>query len=250
MYRTSFTLRLLTVLILAAAFGLSATVDARAQRGPHHGREGGGHCLGQGKGHGQGRHADAQPGPRVLEWADELALTGEQRAAILEHHEQMRPTMQELRESGRRGDHEQMRALQEANRTWLATQLSEEQMQKLEELRTARRDERRAAHRAQGEERALERLEALDTVLGLSDAQRDGVEKILADQREQMGALRGAEGPGPKSRDDVAALRQTTRDRIAELLDDEQRERFEALDELSPRRSQGKRGRGGRGPRG
>jgi hypothetical protein len=211
--------------------------------------------------HGQRPRAEWGQGPQVLKWADELQLSEEQKTAILEHHAAMREEMQGLRGQGRgRPDPaawERMRELQDQNRGWLESLLDEGQLTRLQELREERQDARREGREARREERAAAHLDALQRVLQLSDDQRDAIAGILEEQQQAMAALREqwTSNRGRRNRDQrearpgkIEEIHDATRESISALLTAEQRELFDALEELLPGRPDrpGGRGPGGR----
>lgn len=218
------------------------------RQGPRQGR----------RGHrGPGPRGDEMRGPQVLQWADELQLSEEQRTAILEHHEAMRSTMQELR-GDRSGppsemNRAKMREIQDANRAWLAQQLTETQLEQLDELRAQKRGARQGERQERQEARAVERLDALDQILDLSDTQRAALEKSFASERERLVALRdGArdreglpDGEQMENRaEEIEAIRAATLEEVSGVLTDEQLELFVALQKLAPPRPRGPRGPG------
>lgn len=216
------------------------------QRGPRHGQ--------------RGPRGGQQAG--ILEYADELQLTEEQVAALTELHEELKGEFQGMRgERGRRGrgegptDEQRAKAeeLREAHQEKVKGILTDEQWEKLEELRAEKREERREARQERGMERQAERLEFLAEILDLTDEQRASIEGILDEQHDRIAALseefrEGLDGgrPTEEQRDAhhaaMEAIRTETHASILEALDEEQAALFESLKNLRPEH-RGRRGR-------
>jgi Spy/CpxP family protein refolding chaperone len=238
-----------------------ATRESRSalQERRREGREGPGRRAGRSGRGGQGKG-------RFQPLFHELDLSAEQKAQLEELHATTRDALLELMQDVDRGEgpDEEKRAQAQTLRTQMQEKvqaiLTEEQRQKLEELRSARRLGNAEEAEERFERRLEHRLDLMEGVLKLSTDQRAQVEALLRSHHDEVagerrfgnwsrgGPMAGRFAGRPDRSEDREALNAA----IAELLNEEQQAVFEALQELAPepralRGDVGPRGRGLRG---
>lgn len=246
-------------------------------------RERRGEQRGERRQHRRGRAGDRpalQGESRLMgEFADELDLTDDQKQQLEKLQAEMREEMQAMRgDRPRRGGpdgemREQATALRDQHREQVQSILTDEQQARLQELRAERRTEHQAANQERREARATQWLESLAVVLDLSQDQLEQIRGIMEAQQAKSEEIRDgfqAEAQDRSTRPTRAMreshrtlfekIREDGREQVREVLTEEQRELFDALETLRPqgpghggghgRGHFGKgMGRGGHGPR-
>lgn len=192
------------------------------------------------------RRGDHGPGPGNMldSLKAQLGLTDDQVEAIKALHEQRREEFQMRRHGATRGErpaindedgrpdfHQQMREE-------LAKILTDEQLQKLDDLQEARRAEHQARMLEFAQERLDNRTDFMATVLKLDTGQKSQLEAIFTKEQEQRQQLHENIGNGTLDRKEIRELmpqlREQTESEIRDLLTDEQVALFDALQDLMP----------------
>jgi Spy/CpxP family protein refolding chaperone len=196
----------------------------------------------QGSGPGmQGRKM--RGGGFVERWGDELNLTDEQIEQLEALQESMHEQMMAQRGQGNRGrgNRGDGNAFRDRMHEQLEQILTEEQLQRLEELREERQAERQESREERRELRAVQHLEFMSAMLKLTDAQKTEMEQLLNAAHDEFQHLHEQIANGTLERDDVrdqmAQIREQSHSAIRDLLTAEQTELFDALAELHPQRA-------------
>lgn len=169
-----------------------------------------------------------------------LNLSPEQRDQIRSIREDARQKMRALRSDNtldREAKRPQIHAIKNEMRRAMKQVLRPEQAQRWEELK-----KERAAKRQK------RRLERLTQALELSAEQKAKIKVILEDTHRKMKAIKDSDAEN--KREQFEALRNHKYAAIAELLNDEQKERFKKLREDRKRGKRGPRGWGKKAQRG
>ena len=198
---------------------------------------------------------DREMGGRL---AQRLHLTPEQRARLGEELRSHRDELRDLRAAVQAGKFDSADARVQARdiRTDLEREVKRiltpqqfDQMQKIRQERMKHRIDRRLENLGRESGR---RIEFLTRVLGLSDSQASQIKEIaqssLSDRRHVLEQLRDGKIEDAQAADQMRQIREQEISRVRELLNPDQKERFEALRKLAgPRHSQ--RPGPGRSPR-
>jgi Spy/CpxP family protein refolding chaperone len=203
----------------AALFALSAAAFAASQAPAQDG----------------GPTADRVLGGTVAELTDRLDLDGRQADKIKEIHERTEEGLKMIREAGRMRE---MRNLRVAAQRAVREQLTEEQKTRYDQLlRSGSEDRPRGGDVSMGQ---------LRRELNLDEGQTRGIEAIRSEAEEERRRIREERrlsGDREAERARREELDRRTNDRIRNLLDDEQRKKFDDL--VAPAGSNA-RDRGGR----
>ena len=120
----------------------------------------------------------------------------------------------------------------------LAKILTDEQLQKLDDLQDARRAEHQSRMQEFAQERLENRTDFMATVLKLDAGQKSQLEAIFTKEQEQQQQLRANITNGTLDRKEIREqmpqLREQTESEIRDLLTDEQVALFDALQDLMP----------------
>ena len=184
----------------------------------------------------------------------QLGLTEEQEAELQALRESHKAAAQTLRKNlGRTENREdaraQMKSLREGFRSSVDEILTEDQQDRLDEIRAERQESARSK-RPRGLRRGHRTgngpgREAIADQLGLSDAQHEAVDALRAKHRAEAAALRESIGKS-SDRDAVRAQMQALRDQhrsaFEELLTDEQKAQLEELRAAKEKRQEEGRG--------
>jgi Spy/CpxP family protein refolding chaperone len=259
------------VLTQEQMLGLLQLLDAqREQRGAAHVGRGGGrraehgragtHCCGRSRAPGSAVRAGRSAGHEPPAWAGQMVES-------LDLSDEKLDSLREIQ----RGTMRELQALRREHSSWLLADedvlerardirarydremeelLGADDWNELQELRTAHRATMSEVRLAELERRTDRRAEFLSTVLGLDERESDELRTILRDLMPQRyDVWRGFRGGEIPSVEEIQAAREVRAGgpgRIFALLDERQRELFEALEALLPAPRPGeRRGRGG-----
>jgi Spy/CpxP family protein refolding chaperone len=204
---------------------------------------------------------DAPLGLDVETLTEDLGLSEEQAAKLTdyftEHRQEMRDQMREARQTGDFDPQawwEQRKAQRDAVQEFLASELTPEQLDKLEQLREERQEERFAARQEQMEARFTRRAELLTKVLSLDETQQAKLTELFQARQEQQKEHFENRAGQDLTPQEHQQMREENRAEltasIRAILNEDQQVRFDALESLAEACPRGARGpHGGPGPR-
>lgn len=184
---------------------------------------------------GKHRHGKRVGKKHLERMAAELDLTDAQVAQIKQIHQNSRAQARQLIEDAG-GDHEaarpELRELREQTKQEVAQVLTDEQRQEFKQLRAERK-----------QRVGKKRLARLAAELELTDAQVAQIEQIHKESHAQAKQIIDLAGDREAARPELKALRQETKEKVAQVLTEEQRQELEQLRDERKQRRHGRRGR-------
>ena len=220
----------LTILAVAALFGVGQWVHALQGPGP------GGSMRGPGF-------------PRLQQLARQLDLSDSQKTQIKNILENARTQVQELRSNmniTKQQELDQLGQIQQDTQNRIRAELTPDQQAKADQLRQ-QAQERIAERQEKMQERMLARL---TRELNLSASQESLIKSYLADQKSQIEAVRNNVSLTPAQKlEQAKSIRQHTQEQIKSALTSEQQAQLEHLRQHSQRRLRHRRGLPFGGPR-
>lgn len=167
-------------------------------------------------------------GTRGDHLANMLDLTDEQRTSVMAIMQSHRERKNELRDMDREQRHEAMQLLKQDVRSDLSSVLTQEQLEKFDQIQAQRSERRQNRMRKRGK-----RGEHLVNVLELTDEQRASVKAIMESRRDRKRELRDMDHE--QRHEAMQLIEQDIRSELANVLTPQQLAKF---DDFKAHRSQ------------